>query len=157
MSAFQDRVAEDLKKAMKDGDERRRDVLRMLRAEFMREEIALMKKDKGLTEEESQKVLSREIRKREETASVFRNVKREDRAQAEEAEAGILRAYLAPQYSDGELREIVQEVIQQTGATSEKEMGAVMKGVMAKVAGKADGARVREVVMEKLSAMQSPI
>ncbi len=153
MSLLQERVDQDLKEAMKNREERRRDVLRMLRAEFMREEIALMKKNEGLTDEESQKVLSREIKKRDEAAIAFRNGGREDRAQGEETEAVILRAYMPTQLSDEELAAIVQEVIQKLGATSEKDMGAVMKEVIHGIAGKADGARVRGMVMKKIQSV----
>lgn len=154
MSVLQERVSEDLKEAMKKGDERGRDALRMLRAEFLREEIALMKKDQGLSDEEAQKIVSREIKKREEAALAFRNGKREESAQKEEAEAALLRAYLPPQMSDEDLNKIVEEAIAQSGAQTEKDMGIVMKEIMPKVAGKTDGTRVRKAVMEKLAAEQ---
>ena len=95
-------------------------------------------------------VLRRERKRRQESASAFREGGRPELAEAEEAEAQIIAAYLPAELSDDELRAIVADAVAQTGAASPKDMGQVMKAAMPKVAGRADGRRVSALAQEAL-------
>ena len=96
-------------------------------------------------------VLQRERKRRLEAAESYRDAGRGDLAEGEEREAAIIEAYLPEQVSDDELHAIVGDVVAETGASSQKDMGRVMSAVMAKVQGRADGKRVSAIVREKLT------
>ena len=96
-------------------------------------------------------VLRRERKRRTESASAFREAGRDELATQEETEAQIIEAYLPAELSDDELREIVSGAVAETGASSPKDMGQVMKVVMAKSEGRADGKRASSRVREALS------
>ena len=87
-------------------------------------------------------MLRRERKRRHEAATAFRDGGRAELAEAEEAEAEVIEAYLPAELSDDELRAIVAEAVAETGASSPKDMGQVMKAAMPQVAGRADGKRV---------------
>jgi uncharacterized protein YqeY len=97
-------------------------------------------------------VLQRERKRRAEAAEAFRAGGRDEQAAAEDAEAALIDEYLPEQLPDDELDAIVTAALEETGATSQKEMGKVMAAVMPKLGGRADGKRVSAVVREKLSA-----
>jgi len=97
-------------------------------------------------------VLRRERKRRQESATAFRDGGRPELAEAEEAEAEVISAYLPAELSDDELRAIVAGAVAETGASSPKDMGQVMKAAMPRVAGRADGKRVSALVREKLGA-----
>jgi uncharacterized protein YqeY len=97
-------------------------------------------------------VLRRERKKRLEAAEAFRKGGRPDAAEAEEAEARVIDAYLPEQLSDDELAALVGTAVEEAGAESPKEMGKVMSIVMPKVEGRADGKRVSQAVRERLGA-----
>jgi uncharacterized protein YqeY len=140
-------IARDTKEAMKARDRSRVDALRMLAAALKNGEI---EKGAPLTESEEQAVLRRQLKQREESAEAFRKAGREDRAEAEVAEAEIVRRYLPAPLSDEELERIVDEAIAQTGATSMREMGAVMGRATALAGDRADGRRLSALVRERL-------
>ena len=96
-------------------------------------------------------VLRRERKRRLDAAEQFRGAGRDELAAGEEAEAEMIAGYLPAELSDDDLRAIVADAIAETGATSPKEMGAVMKAAMAKVDGRADGKRVSGLVREALT------
>ena len=96
-------------------------------------------------------VLRRERKRRLDAASQFREAGRDELAVGEEAEAELIAGYLPAELSDDDLRAIVADAVAETGATSQKEMGAVMKAAMAKTGGRADGKRVSGLVREALS------
>ncbi len=96
-------------------------------------------------------VLKRERKRRAEAADAYRKGGRDDAAQAEEAEAAIIDAYLPEQIGDDELQRLVADAVAETGAQSPKEIGKVMSAVMAKAQGRADGRRVSELVKEQLA------
>jgi hypothetical protein len=95
-------------------------------------------------------VLRRERKRRHESAAAFRDGGRPELAEAEEAEAQVIEAYLPAELSDDELRAIVAEAVAETGASSPRDMGQVMKASMARVAGRADGKRVSALAQEAL-------
>ncbi len=104
---------------------------------------------------DEQAVLRRERKRRQEAARAFRDAGRDELAAGEEAEAAIIEAYLPAELSDDELRAIVADAVAETGATSPKDMGRVMKAAMPRVAGRADGRRVSALVQEALSSVRA--
>jgi uncharacterized protein YqeY len=137
-----DTVKADLTTAMKAGDKDRVGALRLVLSE-------LQKAAKDGSDDE-QAVLRRERKRRVEAAAAFRDNGRPELADAEEAEARIIEAYLPAELGDDELRAIVQAAVARVGASSPKDMGAVMKAAMPQIAGRADGKRVSALVNETL-------
>jgi uncharacterized protein len=138
-----DRVKQDLTAAMKAGEKDRVGTLRLVLSELQK-----AAKEGG---DDEVVVLRRERKRRVESATAFRGGGREDLAEAEEAEAELISAYLPADMPDAELRDLVRDVVVETGATSPKDMGAVMQLLMPRVAGRADGKRVSSVVREALA------
>ena len=138
-----DRVKQDLATAMKAGQKDRVGALRMVLSELQK-----AAKEGG---DDEQAVLRRERKRRQESARAFRDAGRDELATGEEAEAEMIAAYLPAELSDDELRAIVERAVAESGATSAKEMGAVMKAAMPAVAGRADGKRVSAHVREVLA------
>ena len=139
-----EQVQDDVKTAMKAGEKERVGQLRMLVNALQAEE----KEGKG----DEVAALQRERKRRLDAAEALREGARTDRAQAEEAEAKLIEGYLPEQLSDGELSELVASAVEESGASEPKEMGSVMKVLMPKVGGRADGKRVSQVVREKLGS-----
>lgn len=140
--AVADSVKQDLVTAMKAGEKDRVGTLRMVLSELQKAE-----KEGGADE---LAVLRRERKRRLESASAFRDGGREELAEAEEAEAKIIDAYLPDELHNDAIREIVVAAVAEVGATSPKDMGQVMKVAMGRVAGRADGKRVSGIVQEVL-------
>ena len=140
----------DLKLAMKNKDVLKVSVLRMLIAAFNNEAINLMKKDEGLSDEEAIKVLKKEAKKRKDSIEQFTAGNRPELAKKENEELKILSVYLPAEMSEEDLKKIVAEVIAEMGEVSPSQFGMVMKAVMAKTAGKADGGMASNVVKEVL-------
>jgi uncharacterized protein YqeY len=142
------RMEDDLKEAMKERDEERRDTLRLLIASLRGAEKDLMR---PLSDDEELQVLQRERKKRNEAAEAFRNGGRDEQAAKEEAELAVLEEFMPEPLSDEELEEIVDDVIAEVGATNVRDLGRVMADVMPQVAGRADGSAVTQLVREKLA------
>ncbi len=138
-----EQLKEDIASAMKAGDRERVATLRLVLSELQKAE------KEGETDEVA--VLRRERKRRHEAATAYREAGRNELADAEEAEAGVIEAYLPAELSDDELRDIVAEAVSETGAEGQADMGAVMKAAMARVAGRADGGRVSAVAREVLA------
>ena len=138
-----EQLKEDIASAMKAGDRERVATLRLVLSELKKAE------KEGETDEVV--VLRRERKRRHEAATAYREAGRNELADAEEAEAGVIEAYLPAELSDDELREIVVEAVSETGAEGQADMGAVMKAAMARVDGRADGGRVSAVAREVLA------
>jgi uncharacterized protein YqeY len=134
---------------MKGRDKPRVEALRMLTAALKNAEI---EKGAPLTGEEEMVTLRRQLKQREESAEAFRKAGREEQAQAEMAEADIVRQYLPTPLSDEELEEIVAEAIRETGASSMKDMGAVMGQATKRAGERADGKRLATLVRERLQS-----
>jgi len=137
-----------LKDAMKNRDNVRRDVIRMAQSAIKQQEVDSRK---ALTPEDVVSVLQKEAKQRRETIDELVSAGREDMAEEEKTQLEILEEFLPKQLSDDELRAIVQEVIDQIGASSPKEMGKVMGPTMQRVKGLADGNDVNRIVRELLS------
>jgi uncharacterized protein YqeY len=148
------KLMDDLVASMKRRDKLRTGCLRMLRSKVLEREVALRPKkgaDYELEDEEALQVISTYAKQRKDSIKSYRQGNREDLAAKEEAELKIIEEYLPTQMSAEELRPIVDEAIAESGATSPKDMGQVMKLVMARVQGSADGKVVNQIVREKLA------
>jgi len=143
-----DTITKQIAEALKARDEIRLSTLRLLSSALNYEFIA---KQHKLSEEEELVVVGREAKKRKEAIEAYEKAGAQDRADKEKKELEILSAWLPAQMPDNEIEAIVTEAISQTGATSIAEMGKVMGAAMAKVAGRADGTKVSEMVKQKLS------
>ena len=152
--SIRDRIVENLGTAMKSRDALRVGVLRMVKAKILEAEVEQRVKegaDYRLADPEALAVLSAYAKQRRDSIDAFRKGGREDLASKEEAELAILHDYLPRQLSADEIRELVRQSMAETGAASMKDMGAVMKAVMPKVKGAADGKLVNDVVRSMLS------
>ena len=138
-----DRVKQDLTAAMKAGEKSRVSALRLVLSE-------LQKAAKDGNDDE-QAILRRERKRRLESATAFREAGRVELAEGEEGEAAIIQAYLPAELGDDELRRIVADAIAESGASSPKDMGGVMKLAMEKTGGRADGKRVSALAREALA------
>ena len=151
------RLAEDMKQAMKQGDRTRLDCVRMLRSRLLEREVAL-RPQKGtqyeIEDDEALQVIATYAKQRRESIESFRQAGREELASREEAELAIVEGYLPPQLGEAQLRSIVAEVVAETGAASSRDTGKVMKAVMARVRGAADGKLVSRLVGEALAGRQ---
>jgi hypothetical protein len=105
-----------------------------------------------LTDDEVVEVLGRQVKQRRESVESFRAGGREERAEAEEAEAAILAEFLPEQLGEEELRALVDEAVAQTGASSPSDMGRVMGALMPRTKGRADGKLVSDLVKQRLGA-----
>ena len=141
-------IEDDLKEAMRSGENERRDALRLILNSLRAAEKELQR---PLKEDEELQVLQRERKRRVEAADAFRAGGREEQAAKEELELEILEEYMPEQLSDDDLEEIVDDVIAEVGATGMRDFGRVMADVMPQVAGRADGAAVGQLVREKLA------
>jgi uncharacterized protein len=141
-----EQVQDDARSALKAGDRQRAGALRLIASELQR-----AAKDGGAEVDEIE-VLQRERKRRLESAQAYRDGDREDLAATEEAEAALIGTYLPSQLGDAELAEIVTAAVAESGASSPRDMGNVMKLVMPQIKGRADGKRVSAAVKEKLTA-----
>ena len=150
MGELKDRLKQDLTTSMKARDELRTSTLRMVLTAIGTEEVA-GKSARTLSGDEELKVLAREAKKRREAAEAFRSGGADDRADRELAEEQVLGDYLPQQLSDEKLTALVAEAIEESGASGSQAMGAVMKVVGPKVAGRAEGGRVAAAVRAALT------
>ena len=150
MGALKDRLQADLTTSMRARDELTTATLRMVLTAIGNEEVA-GKAARELSDDEVLKVIVREAKKRREAAEAFTTGGRPDRAERELAEGGVLEAYLPAQLSDDELAALVRDAVAETGASGPRDMGAVMKIVVPRVAGRADGGRVSAAVKAALT------
>jgi len=142
------RMEEELKAARlaRDGD--RRDALSLVLNAL---QAAQKELQRPLSDEEELQVLQRERKRRLEAAEAFRAGGREEQAEDEEYELEVLEEFMPEPLSEDELEEIIDDVISEVGATSIRDLGRVMAGVMHQVSGRADGSTVSQLVREKLA------
>ncbi|MBI2582684.1 GatB/YqeY domain-containing protein [Candidatus Azambacteria bacterium] len=144
-----ERLAEDLKEALKQGEERRTSTLRLLSSAVHNKELekrARSGKAEVLSDEELLEVIRSEAKKRREAEEAFRNGGREDLAEKEAAEREILKSYLPAELSEEEVKRRIEGVIRRLGASSKADMGRVMGEAMKELKGQAEGGMVRQVV-----------
>lgn len=149
--SLKEKISDDLIAAMKAGDALRRDTLRMVDSMIQNAEIEKKKKDKGLDDNEVVEVLSRAVKQRKDSVEQYKKGGRQDLAEKEKKEMEIISAYLPEQLGEEKIREIIKEVITQTGAAGKADMGKVMGQAMGKLKGQADGNMVKKMVEEELS------
>ena len=144
-----EQITRDIAEAMKAKDQARLSPLRMAKAALMNGEVA---KGRALEDAEAQQVLASLIKQRRDSIEQFGAAGRQDLVDKETAEIGVLEKYAPPSASPAELEQAVAAAIAETGATAPKDMGRVMKAVMAALAGKSvDGKAVNELVKKKLA------
>jgi uncharacterized protein YqeY len=144
-----DEIQRDMTAAMKARDEARLNALRLIKAALKRHEVDTGKPLEAQTE---LKVLNTLLKQRQEAIEMFRQGGRADLAEKEEAERKIIEAYMPAEATEAEIEAAIRAAIQETGATSAKQMGAVMKAAQAKLAGKrVDGKALSEKVRARLS------
>ena len=144
-----EQIQRDITEAMRSREELRLSALRMMKTALKNREI---EKRKPLTDPEAEQVLGTLIKQRHDSAEQFRRGGREELAAKEESEILIIEKYLPPVASEAEMEAAVSEALAETGASSAKQMGLVMKAVTAKLAGKrVDGRAVSEKVKARLT------
>jgi len=147
--SLQDRIQSDIADAMRSKDNLKLGVLRMMKTAVKNKEVEKMK---ALEEGEVFAVLNSLVKQRKDSVDQFRKGGREDLATKEESEIKVIELYLPAAASEEDIQRAIAEAIQETGASSMKDMGKVMKATQARLAGKtADGSRVSQMVKEKLA------
>lgn len=139
-----EQVQDDVKTAMKAGEKQTVGRLRMI--------VNALQQEAKEGSDDEVTALQRERKRRLDAAEALREGGRDDAAGAEEDEAKLIEGYLPEQLSDDELSELVAGAVEETGASEARDMGSVMKALMPKVAGRADGKRVSQAVRDKLGA-----
>ena len=143
-----ERVEEELRAARLARDDDRRNALSLILHALRDAQKELRR---PLSDDEELQVFQRERKRRLEAAEAFRSGGREDRAEDEEYELDVLEEFMPEPLSEDELEEIIDDVISEVGATSIRDLGRVMAGVMHQVSGRADGSTVSQLVKEKLA------
>ena len=143
-----ERIDGELKAARLARDGERRDALSLVLNAL---QAAQKELQRPLSDEEELQVLQRERKRRAEAAEAFRAGGREEQAEDEEYELEVLEEFMPEPLSEEELEEIIDDVISEVGATSIRDLGRVMAGVMHQVSGRADGSAVNQLVKEKLA------
>ncbi len=141
------KVADDMREAMKARDQARVGTLRMLMAAVKNTEVD---KRHELSDDEVLEVITKEAKRRRESIEAFRQGGRDDLVAKESTELSVLESYLPARLGEDELAALVDEAIAEAGATTPKQMGDVMKVLMPKLRGRADGAQVSTMVRAKL-------
>ena len=146
--SLKDKLAQDLKTAMKEKDTIRKNVVQMIRAGVLQ-----IEKDKLITLDDDGvlEVIAKQLKQRKDTLPDYEKSGRSDLIAELKAEIGFLMEYLPEQLSDEELEAIVKEAVAEVGASSVKDMGKVMAAVMPKTKGRADGRRINEIAKSLLS------
>lgn len=147
--ALRDQIMNDIKESMRAKDMAKLNALRMVQSAFKNREIEL--RPETMSEEEHIAVLKKLAKQRKESIEQYKAANRQDLVDAEAAELKLLEQYLPAQMSPEQVEKIVIEVIAAVGATTVKEMGAVMKEVQARTSGTADNKLVSEIIKAKLA------
>ena len=145
--SLMDKVQQDMYIAMKSGNQIKTSTLRTLLSKLKDKKID---NEGNLTDSDSIKVIQKLVKQRRESADIYRNADREELAIKEEAELFELETYLPEMMSENDIRQLIQDVIQETGAKNMADIGKVMASVMQRGAGKVDGKKVNKIVQELL-------
>ncbi len=143
------KIADDFKEALKAGDKSKLSVLRLVKSAMKNKEI---EKRAPLTDEDIHAILRSFVKRSGESIGQFSKAGRTELVEKEKEELSILQGYLPEQLGEDELRKIIKDIIEEAGASGPGDMGKVMKSVMAKVKGQADGRLVNRIVREMLEA-----
>ena len=142
------KINDDLKEAMKQKETIKIETLRMLKAEI--QNVAISKKLSSLEDKDVFQIVSRQIKQHRDSIETFSKGARDDLAEKEKQELKILQSYLPKQLSKEEILSMVKQAIAETGAAGRSDMGKVMKVVMEKAKGAAEGKVVSQIVAEQL-------
>jgi uncharacterized protein len=148
---MQEQIEKDLKQALLAGNKPKAETLRGLKSAILNEAIAQNARDRGLSDEQIQKILAKESKKRQEAADLYEQGGSQERASAELAEKAIIDAYLPEQLGEAEVAAIVSEEISKAGAPTMQDMGRIIGAVKAQTGGQADGGLIAKLVKDKLS------
>tara|TARA_B100001105_G_C22397734_1_gene447606 strand:+ start:2055 stop:2507 length:453 start_codon:yes stop_codon:yes gene_type:complete len=141
----------DIKAALLGGDRFVADVLRGLKAVILNEEVAQGKRDTGLDDESIEKLIAREVKKRNDSVQQYTAAARPELAETEAAEAKVLEAYLPDQLSEADIQKEIDATISAMGVSGPAAMGQVIGAVKGKLSNTADGATVARLVKESLA------
>ena len=144
-----DNIFNDYKEAMKSRDTLKSSVLSFLRADMLNQ-VTAKKKDK-LDDAEIFVVIKKQIKQRQDSIEQFTKGGRVDAAEKEKKELGILKNYLPAEMPIEQIKSLIEEAVASTGASSAKDMGKLMKELNVKIAGKADGKLVSDLVRQRLN------
>lgn len=150
MSELNKKIKDDIKEAMKNKENEKRDALRMLSAAIKQYEVDTREE---ITDSTIESLIQKLIKQRNEAAAQFKDAGRNELYEKEMFEANLLQQYLPKQLDDAELEKAIKEIASEVGATSSKDMGKVMASAKEKIGTKADGKRVSEVVKKVLSTL----
>ncbi len=152
---LREKIPEDLKNALRNRSELELSVLRMLQAAIRNKEIEIKKGKEFLTDEEVIEVVSGEVKRRKEAVSEYTKANRQELADKETAEVDILMRYMPKQMEEEEIRLETRNAIDEVNALSVKDMGKVMKSIMPRLKGRAEGSLVSRIVREELEKKET--
>ncbi|MDO8955632.1 MAG: GatB/YqeY domain-containing protein [Deltaproteobacteria bacterium] len=150
---LKEQISKNFNEALKARDERKLSALRLLRTEIKKREVSGQKKE--LADAEVMETITTLVKQRRESIRLFREGQRQDLVEKEEAELQFLQTYLPQPLSQSAIEVLIDQVLLETRATGMKDQGKVMKAVMAKISGRAEGKIVSEIVKQKLSKLAS--
>jgi uncharacterized protein YqeY len=150
--ALKERIADEMKAALLGGDRFVGETLRNLKAAILNEEVATGTRETGLSDDQIETVIAREVKKRVESAKLYRDNGREDLAAPEEQEMAVLKRYLPEPLTEDEIAAAARTTAEEVGATSQADMGKLIGAVKAKLGNAADGATVARIVKDILTA-----
>lgn len=149
--ALKAQIESDLKTALLGGDRFLSDTLRGLKAAILNEEVANNKREEGLDDESIEKLIAKEVKKRQDSATQYEQAGRPELSENENKEAEILAAYLPEQLSEDEIKKTVDETIATMNVGDMSQMGQVIGAVKGKLGNTADGGTIARLVKEALS------
>jgi len=150
--SLKEQLANDLTDALRQGDDTRKSTIRMLMSAISTEEVAGAER-RELGDEEMLKVVARQVKQRRDSIEEFKKAGRNELADKEAAELQILQAYMPEQAGREEIETEARRVIAEIGATGPQDKGKVMQAIMPRLAGRAEGRDINEVVTQQLSAL----
>ena len=148
--SLKERINNDLKTALLGGNRFNGEVLRGLKSVILNEEVAQNKRDVGLSDETIEQLVAREIKKRNESATIYDSVNRPELSENERAEAAVLADYLPAQLSESEILAVVTKTIADMGVSGLSAMGQVIGAVKKELGNSADGALIAQLVKKAL-------
>ena len=146
MGALKQRINDEMKAALLGGNRFVGDLLRDMKAAILNEEVAKNKRDEGLSDEEVEQVLAREVKKRRESATLYRDNDRPELAEKEEQELAIIEQFLPKQLSEEEIQAKVDAKLAEMGEVSPQDMGKVIGALKSELGTSADGATLARIV-----------
>ncbi len=150
--SLKEQIGEDIKTAMKAKDKIRLQTVRSIKKAILDKEVELRPKGQdSLSQEQEIELLSQQAKQRRDSIEQFKNAGRDDLADKESQELGIIETYLPEQLGDEEVETIIDEIISSSGAASMKDLGKVMGAAMKQLKGKADGKKIQALVKSKLA------